>query len=60
MSLPLFVPVRTGLVETTLILYALPVSKLDGIVIEMVPLFRKDAKVPIVVGDEKLPVSSDN
>lgn len=58
-SVPLLLPVKTGLLLTTRILYPVP----EAVPIGIMPVIVPDdvwVKVPIATGEEKLPVASDN
>jgi hypothetical protein len=55
----LLVPVTTGLLATTLILYPFPVAALAGIVEATVPALT-EVKAPIATGLAKLPLASLN
>lgn len=54
--LPLLLPVVNGKLLTTLILYALPVKRVEGRVAKI----GLDVPAPIARGEEKLPFASDN
>ena len=56
---PLSAPVATGELETTLILYPVPVAVPAGIVPAIVPDVIP-VKVPILTGVAKLPAALDN
>ena len=58
-SLPFSLPVIAGLLLTTRILYSVPVKVPGGIVPGIVPAVV-DGNVPIVTGEAKLPLASDN
>jgi hypothetical protein len=53
-------PVVAGLELITSILYPVPEVLLQGIVMLIVPVFAVELKVPIVIGEEKLPVELES
>ena len=57
---PLSVPIMFGFELTTLILYPVLSITVKGIVAFIFPLFDVEIKLPIEIGDAKLPVASLN
>jgi hypothetical protein len=56
----LTVPLTTGLLLTTRILYAFPLGVFAGILQVIVPLFASLSRVPITTGAAKEPRASDS